>query len=112
VPHRIFKQDGAKAHQNNRVRACFSTKGVEYIEDWPPYPTDLNMSELLWPLLNQLVANRHPSTKQQLRAAIVASWNSILQAQIDAICGGFKKKVLEVRGKGGALLNLTVLVDL
>ncbi len=98
---RIFQQDGAKPHQNSRVRSYLEKKGVDYIKDWPPYSPDLSFIELMWPLLNRHVAERHPATMQQLRNAVIAAWGSISQQDIDAICRGFKKKLQEVLGKSG-----------
>jgi transposase len=99
---RIFQQDGAKPHQNNHVRDYLKGKKVEVMESWPPYSPDINMIELLWPLLNRRVAELYPHTLDELLEAVKTAWDSITQDEIDAICRGFAGKVAEVCGKGGA----------
>jgi transposase len=98
---RIFQQDGAKCHQNTHVRDYLKSKKVEVVDPWPAYSPDLNMIELLWPLLNERVAVQHPSTLVELEAAIQKAWDSITQAEIDARCAGFGSKVVEVVRKRG-----------
>lgn len=98
---KVFQQDGAKPHANDRVRTYLRRHKVQYIEDWPPYSPDLNMIELVWPLLNRRVAEYHPETLEELKPAIVRAWASISQAEIDAICSNFHQKLAEVRAKGG-----------
>lgn len=91
--NRLFQHDGAKPHQNNRVREYLLRKHVNVLDPWPPYSPDLNMIELLWPRLNALVAQRHPNTVVELKQAISESWKSISQDEIDAIAHGFCGKV-------------------
>ena len=91
----------AKPHQNNRVRDYFIKKGIEYVDRWPPYSPDLNMIELVWPLLNERIAQRHPSSMPELQTAIKAAWKSISVEEINAICSGFRGKLKEVFAKGG-----------
>ena len=98
---RIFQQDGAKPHQNNRVREYLLMKGVEHIEHWPPYSPDLNMIELVWPILNRRIAERHPTTMPELQAAIKTAWGSITQPEIDAVCGGFQSRLRAVVKRNG-----------
>ena len=74
---------------------------IEVMEVWPPYSPDLNMIELVWPLLNKRVAVRHPNTLDELTAAIKSAWVSITQGEIDAICSGFVQKVLEMHQNNG-----------
>ena len=98
---RIFQQDGAKAHQNNKVRAYLKRKKVVVMDPWPAYSPDLNMIELLWPLLNQRVAALRPTDQDSLAAAIDTAWAGITQAEINARCKGFMSRVKAVLGKNG-----------
>ena len=101
---RTFQQDGAKAHTSARTVSYLRRKQVDFIEDWPPYSPDLNCIELVWPLLNQRVAQLHPVNLDELKTAIVAAWRSISQNEIDNICGEFRPRVRRSLAAAGSCL--------
>lgn len=98
---RIFQQDGARPHVHHSVHNYLNAKGIEYIQNWPPYSPDINCAELIWPLLNERVAKQHPGTLDELTQAIRKAWSSITQQEINNRCEGFFKQAKTVVKNGG-----------
>lgn len=101
---RIFQQDGARPHVSAHTKRYLESKGVTLMESWPPYSPDLNCSELMWPLLNRRIAAQHPTTLAELIAAARKAWASITQAEIDAICADFPRRLRLVASGDGHTL--------
>jgi transposase len=104
--NRIFQHDGASPHGRGASESVaekfLRNKGVTVMRPWPPYSPDLNMIEFLWPILNARVAALHPRNLAELKVAVKQAWASITQAEINAICRGFKGRCEAVRRAGGA----------
>lgn len=92
-PQKIFMQDGARPHIAKRSKKFLSDKGVDWIEDWPPYSPDLNPIEQVWGFLNCRVAILHPSDYDELCAVVRKCWDELPQAELDKCCRSFRKKL-------------------
>jgi hypothetical protein len=97
----IFQQDGAKPHQSGQARRYMQRMGMQVIDPWPAYSPDLNMCELMWPILNQNLSALKPDTLESLKDKALQAWKSIKQSEIDAVCSGFTSKVAETEQKRG-----------
>jgi len=102
---RIFQHDNASPHgrgsANSRAHVYLRGKGVEVMMNWPPHSPDMNMIEYVWPILNKRVSAQKPSNLVELTAAIKRGWASITQAEIDAQCAYFSKRVKAVHDAAG-----------
>jgi len=105
-PHKIFQQDNASPHgkgsENSRAVKYLTSRGVKYVESWPPNSPDCSMIELLWPELNERVAKRKATTLDELKAAIVAAWRDIPQSTINKHVlrfHGYMEKVYACNGE-------------
>jgi hypothetical protein len=87
---------GAACHRSGQSLSYLARKRIDVLEAWPPYSPDLNMIEKLWAKLNRRVAELGPVDMESLRSCIKKAWEGITQAEIDAICGGFRSRVEEV----------------
>ena len=99
---RIFQQDNATPHKCSGVFSYLRRKNVDFIDNWPPYSPDLNMVELVWPLLNTRVSEQHPTGWESLRTSIHSAWDSIKQEEINDLCLGFQSRVHDVLKQGGS----------
>jgi len=102
---RIFQQDNASPHgrgsENSRAHLYLKKKGIEVLLKWPPHSPDLNMIEYVWPILNKRISALRPTNLEELKRAIKQGWASISQAEIDAQCLYFTKRVqLVARAEG------------
>ena len=89
----VFQQDGARSHSAKNVRAYLRKRGVECLEQWPPYSPDLNMIEPLWKELKRRVGEYCPMTIPELLAAGHRAWAELPQSMIDAHVMGFRGKL-------------------
>lgn len=93
---KVLQQDGARSHASRHVREYLMRKGVEYIEDWPPYSPDLNMIEPLWKTLAAEVGKRCPQSQEELVTAAKKAWEELPQHVVDRHVLHFRKACSEV----------------
>jgi hypothetical protein len=102
----IFQQDGARAHMARSTTAYLRGKGVETVENWPPYSPDLNPIEQLWKILNDRIAEHAPNTFSALKEVAIAEWGALPQSMIDKLVLSFATKVEACRAaKGGVFMK-------
>lgn len=93
---KILQQDGARSHASKHVREYLKRKGVNYIEDWPPYSPDLNMIEPLWKTLAAEVGKQCPQSQDELVAAAKKAWRELPQHVVDRHVLHFRKACSEL----------------
>jgi hypothetical protein len=90
---RIFMQDGARPHTAKCTMRRLKQEGVDVLEGWPPYSPDLNPTEDLWAVLNSRASECHPTTAEELRAAVLRAWESLDLGTVNRFCRSFRKKL-------------------
>ena len=68
-----FMQDGAPCHGSKIVSEFLKKKKIKTI-DWPGNSPDLNPIENVWSLLKNKVADRQPTSAQEMETAIQLVW--------------------------------------
>lgn len=91
---RIFMQDGARAHASKKTIAYLARKGQRVLENWPAYSPDLNPIENLWAYLDSLIADKAPTTMEELKRVAIEVWEAIPQATIDNFVRSFRGKLI------------------
>lgn len=88
----IFQQDNAPCHTAKVGKAFMDSKRMQVL-DWPPNSPDLNPIENLWAHLKFKVAQRAPTTKEELKRVLVEEWESISQEAIDKFIGNMSDRI-------------------
>ncbi len=70
-----FQQDGARCHTAHSTTAWLAAKGINTIP-WPAHSPDLSPIENLWGMMVEDVNKGNPSTLDELKSAIRASWKA------------------------------------
>ena len=71
-----FQQDGAPCHGVRPVREWLEETGYTLVGHWPGNSPDLNIIENVWMKLKQKVAERHPTSMDDLVQKIKDAWVS------------------------------------
>jgi len=102
---RIFQHDNASPHGRGSMDSSpclyLERKGIEILHPWVRYSPDCSMVEHMWPILNERVSALRPTTLDELVAATKLGWESITQAEIDAVCVGFLPRLRAVSAAQG-----------
>jgi len=93
----IFQQDNAPCHRANNTEEWFERKGISVME-WPSRSPDLNPVENLFGLLARKVyeGNKQYHTINQLKSAILISWDEIRNEVLENLVCSMSKRMLEV----------------
>lgn len=98
----IFQQDNARCHTAKAVESYLDNKDLDYIKDWPAYSPDLNMIELVWKDLDELLSENAPAKNvAELREQVLKAWRDLPQAKIDAHVLHFENACRAVLAKEG-----------
>ena len=96
-----FMQDNTSIHTAKKVKAWFEARGIDMLENWPPYSPDLNPIEHVWRHLKKLVVSMFPevaadkSESEEARARL----ESCLQAAWDCLPDDLFSKLYLSMGK-------------
>lgn len=101
LDERTFQQDGARCHVSKRTKAYLERKGVDFIDNWPPYSPDLSPIEHLWANMKIRVSRMHPVGDEQLKGCIQKYWDELTFAEINRYIDGFWAKMQRCRDAGG-----------
>lgn len=83
-----FQQDGARPH-TAKVSIESITNICDLVTNWPPNSPDLNVIEMVWSLMENVISFYHPANKEELIEAINIAWNSIEFETINKLCSSF-----------------------
>lgn len=98
---RILQQDNARPHAARVTREFLENQEI-HVMDWPAYSPDLNPIEHLWDILGRRVAERNPSTRQELVRFLQEEWAAIPLQQIRTLVGSMRRRCTEcVDAMGG-----------
>lgn len=100
----IFQQDNASIHVSRSTREWFTSNNISIL-DWPSLSPDLNPIENVWGLLTRHVYanNRQFSSKEDLKAEIIRSWENLDQNTIAKIINSMPNRIFEVIRQNGAM---------
>ena len=98
----IFMQDGAPCHQS-KVATDFLKKNKISLLEWPGNSPDLNPIENLWTIMKDKVADKQPSSAQNLKQAIKDVWvTDITQEYCEFLVSSMPRRIQAViDSKGG-----------
>ena len=82
-----FMQDNASIHTAKKVKAWFEARGIDMLENWPPYYPDLNPIEHVWWHLKKLIISMFPEVaadkneseeaRAHLESCLQAAWDCL-----------------------------------
>lgn len=87
---RIFQQDGARCHDNARVKNYLRQKRIRLLS-WAPYSPDCNPIEFLWNDLKRRLSDMMPSSLDELKTFAPIAWPRIPQEIINNHCRRFRE---------------------
>jgi len=96
-----FLHDGAPPHRPPFVKNYIERWLADRIQPHPPQSPDLNAIELVWAQMKTLVEKERPKNKQQLKEALLESWEQITLTDIRKCIGALSKKmhkIIELNG--------------
>ncbi len=97
----IFQQDLAPAHTTKGTKSWFNDHGVTVL-DWPANSPDLNPIENLWGILKRKMRDIRPNNADDLKAAIKATWASIIPEQCHMLITSMLRRIdAVIHAKGG-----------
>ena len=99
----IFQQDNAPIHRAKVNLSWFKSQKINVLP-WPSLSPDLNPIENLWGILARKVyaEGKQFRTKEQLKTAIMKSWEEINIEQLRALVESMLERIFEVIKLNGA----------
>ena len=96
-----LQQDGARTHtdgytMNYLIQTC------DVIINWPPNSPDINLIEMMWALIKNIVSFYHRTNLDELIEAVKIAWRQISMETVIKLCDSFIRRCflcLKNRGK-------------
>jgi transposase len=97
-----YQQDNARIHVSREAKGWFQRNNILLLE-WPACSPDINPIENLWGIIVRTIYadNRQYDTVQELRAAIVHTWNQIEPNTIRSLIESMISRIFELIRKNG-----------
>lgn len=86
-----FQQDGARPH-TAKTSIETITDVCDLVANWPPNSPDLNVIEMIWSIMDDIISFYHPNNKEELIDSIKCAWNSIKLETINNLCRSFARR--------------------
>lgn len=101
-----FQQDNAPCYRARSTINWLNEREIS-VMDWPALSPDLNPIENLWGTLVRKVyeGGRQYDTKEQLKAAIIASWDQINAVELNNLVCSMPRRMTEVLKVKGKSIN-------
>jgi len=97
----VFQQDNARFHTTAETIEFLHTKGVTWVDEWPPWSPDLNPIENLWNELKARVYARFPQTLEELENVIREEYADTKLSFISRICRNMPRRLQLVIANNG-----------
>lgn len=99
-----LQQDGARTHtagytMNYLIQKC------DVIINWPTNSPDLNVIEMIWSLMKNIVAFYHPTNLQELIEAVQIAWRQISMETVNKLFDSFIKRCFLCLKNRGECIN-------
>ena len=99
-----LQQDGARTHtahytMNYLIQTC------DIIINWPPNSPDLNVIEMMWSMMKNIVAFYHPTSLQELIEAVNIAWRQISMETVNRLCNSFIRRCFLCLKNRGQCIN-------
>jgi transposase len=96
----IFQQDNAPCHTGKVAKKYFEDSGIELLK-WPANSPDLNPIENLWGIMKVKVAQRNPSSEEELKLFVLEEWKQISQETLRNLVGSMTNRMTQtIKAKG------------
>lgn len=101
-----YQQDNASIHASKSTRDWFEAKRIDVLK-WPACSPDLNPMENMWGIIVRRIYanNKQYDNVEDLKAAIVAAWNSIEQNVINNLVNSMSPRIFDVITVKGKQIN-------
>lgn len=98
----IFQQDNASIHKSAETMKWLKSEKIDIL-DWPACSPDLNPIENLWGIMvRQIYAdNRQFSSLQELKSAILQSWEAIELATLQKLVQSMPNRIFQTINRSG-----------
>jgi transposase len=99
----VFQQDNAPIHRSKSTEGWFNTKKIAVMK-WPALSPDLNPMENVWGIMvhRMYSNNKRYASVDDLKTAILATWEGVDQTLIHNLIESMKKRIIElIQQKGG-----------
>lgn len=102
-PDYLFMQDNASIHRSASTLQYLAEEGIALLHDWPACSPDINPIENLWGLLVRDIYrdNRQFATVNELKHAILASWDNIGVQVLHNLAHSVPKRLIAVAKSSG-----------
>jgi len=100
-----FQQDGAPSHRSKPTIRYIKRYVSPQILPHPAQSPDINPIELIWARMKKEVERKRPTKKEDLRNAIITSWQNLDLKLIRKCIRGLKKIMRRIVKNNGDLIH-------
>ena len=97
----LFQQDNARPHTAKKTLRFLKEKGINLLEDWPPYSPDLNVIEYVWSIMKRRLSANPVKSIPQMKQEIIKVWNELSLETINGLVDSMPKRLAYVIEKQG-----------
>jgi transposase len=99
-----FQQDRAPCHRQKLTQEFIKRNITKDIIPHPAQSPDLNPIELVWARMKVIVERKRPSSKSELREAVLQAWQDIDLMFIRSCIAGLKNRMKKIIDSGGEII--------
>lgn len=107
-----FQQDGATSHTAKSTREAL-TKKCDIVINWPPNSPDLNVIEMIWAIMKNVLAEMRPQNVADFKNCVTQVWNQIaLDTTINHLVASFRTRCFLCLQNGGKCISHLIKRDM